>query len=86
MNEFKKKFIEGLKNNKPQIITKDLIADVETPISCLLKLKKNEKYSFLLESVEGGSLRGRFSLIGCDPDIVWEVKNSVSSIKYTYEN
>ena len=86
MNEFKKKFIEGLKNNKPQIITKDLIADVETPISCLLKLKKNEKYSFLLESVEGGSLRGRFSLIGCDPDIIWEVKNSVASIKYTYEN
>ena len=86
MNEFKKKFIEGLKNNKPQIITKDLIADVETPISCLLKLKKNEKYSFLLESVEGGSLRGRFSLIGCDPDIIWEVKNSISSIKYTYEN
>ncbi len=86
MNEFKKKFIEGLKNNKPQIITKDLIADVETPISCLLKLKKNEKYSFLLESVEGGSLRGRFSLIGCDPDIIWKVKNSISSIKYTYEN
>ncbi len=83
MNEFKKKFIEGLKNNKPQIITKDLIADVETPISCLLKLKKNEKYSFLLESVEGGSLRGRFSLIGCDPDIIWEVNQNNASIKYT---
>ena len=57
MNEIKKKFIEGLKNNKPQILTTDLIADIETPISCLLKLKKNQKYSFLLESVEGGSLR-----------------------------
>ena len=59
MNEIKKRFIEGLKNNKPQILTTDLIADIETPISCLLKLKKNQKYSFLLESVEGGSLRGR---------------------------
>ncbi len=83
MNEIKKKFIEGLQEKKPQILTKDLIADVETPISCLLKLKKNQKYSFLLESVEGGSLRGRFSLLGCDPDIIWEVKNNRSSISYT---
>ena len=90
MNEIKKRFIEGLKNNKPQILTTDLIADVETPISCLLKLKKNQKYSFLLESVEGGSLKGRYSLLGCDPDIVWEVKNNSASItyldnKYNYE-
>ena len=54
MNELKINFIEGLKKNKPQILTKKLIADVETPISCLLKIKKNQKYSFLLESVEGG--------------------------------
>ena len=33
MNEIKKRFIEGLKNNKPQILTTDLIADIETPIS-----------------------------------------------------
>ena len=46
MNEIKKRFIEGLKKNKPQILTTDLIADIETPISCLLKLKKNQKYSF----------------------------------------
>ena len=82
MNELKKKFIEGLKQNKPQILTTDLIADIETPISCLLKLKKNQKYSFLLESVEGGSLRGRYSLLGCDPDIIWEVKNNEASILY----
>ena len=86
MNELKNNFIEGLKKKEPQILTKDLIADVETPISCLLKLKKNQKYSFLLESVEGGSLRGRFSLLGCDPDIIWEVKNNAASIKYTDKN
>ena len=86
MNEIKKRFIEGLKNNKPQILTTDLIADIETPISCLLKLKKNQKYSFLLESVEGGSLRGRYSLLGCDPDIVWEVKNNKASITYLDNN
>ena len=86
MNELKIKFIEGLEKNKPQLLTKNLIADVETPISCLLKIKKNQKYSFLLESVEGGSLRGRYSLLGCDPDIVWQVNNGKASIKYNYEN
>jgi anthranilate synthase component 1 len=86
MNEFKKKFIEGLKNNKPQLLTKNLIADIETPISCLLKIKKNQKYSFLLESVEGGSLRGRYSLLGCDPDLIWKVENNSALIKYNYEN
>ena len=80
MNEIKNRFIEGLKQKKPQILTRDLIADIETPISCLLKLKKNQKYSFLLESVEGGSLRGRYSLLGCDPDIIWEVKNNSASL------
>ena len=60
MNELKNKFIEGLEQRKPQILKSNLIADIETPISCLLKLKKNQKYSFLLESVEGGSLRGRY--------------------------
>ncbi len=86
MNELKKKFIEGLKKNKPQILKSDLVADIETPISCLLKLKKNQKYSFLLESVEGGSLRGRYSLLGCEPDIIWEVNNNCASIIYQDNN
>ena len=86
MDDLKKDFIEGLKKNKPQLLTKNLIADVETPISCLLKIKKNQKYSFLLESVEGGSLRGRYSLLGCDPDLIWQVNNNLVKIKYNYEN
>ena len=51
-----------------------------------MKIKKNQKYSFLLESVEGGSLRGRYSILGCDPDIIWQVNNNIASIKYNYEN
>ena len=86
MNESKNKFIEGLKNNKPQLLTRNLIADIETPISSLLKIKKNQNYSFLLESVEGGSLRGRYSLLGCDPDLIWKVDNNLASIKYNYQN
>ena len=86
MNVLKKKFIEGLAKNQPQLLTKNLVGDVETPISCLLKIKKNQKYSFLLESVEGGSLRGRYSLLGCDPDIIWKVENNKASIEYQDEN
>ena len=86
MDVLKKKFIEGLTKNQAQLLTKNLVGDVETPISCLLKIKKNQKYSFLLESVEGGSLRGRYSLLGCDPDIIWKVENNKASIEYQDEN
>ena len=78
--EAKDLFIKNYNSGKPQIIQKELIADVETPISSLIKLSQGEKFSFLLESVEGGKQRGRFSLLGCDPDIIWEVKNNKVNI------
>ena len=51
----KKYFISQYNKGLPQILKKNLIADIETPFSSLLKISKSEKYSFLLESVEGGS-------------------------------
>ena len=78
----KKTFINNYKRGKPQILKKILIADTETPFSSLLKISRNEKYSFLLESVEGGSKRGRYSLLGCDPDLIWKVNKGEASIKY----
>jgi len=82
MEKSKKKiFIDKYKSRKAQTLQKELIADIETPISSLLKLSKKQTYSFLLESVEGGKQRGRFSLLGCDPDIVWEVKNNEVKVK-----
>ena len=81
MNEInKRKFIEDYNSGKPLIIQKELIADFETPISSLIKISKNEKYSFLLESVEGGDQRGRFSLLGFDPDVIWECKKNKVNI------
>jgi len=79
-------FIDVYNSKKPQIIQKELIADTETPISSLIKLSANEKYSFLLESVEGGDQRGRFSLLGCDPDIIWKVKDSIVNVKSLDKN
>ena len=69
---FKKKY----GNKKSQIISYELIADLETPISALLKLSPRQEYSFLLESVEAGKQKGRYSLLGIDPDIIWECKNN----------
>jgi len=51
-------------------IYKSVIADFLTPVSAYLKLEKDSKYAFLLESVEGGATLGRYSFIGCDPFLV----------------
>ena len=82
----KSKFIKNYNKGIPQLLKKNLIADIETPFSSLLKISKGEKYSFLLESVEGGSKRGRYSLLGCDPDIIWQVNKGKSFIKYLDED
>lgn len=50
------------------------IADLETPVSALLKLGADKAGAFLLESVQGGEFRGRYSIIGLKPDLVWRVR------------
>ena len=56
---------------RPQVVWTKLVADLETPVSAYLKLADGRANSFLLESVEGGSVRGRYSFIGFKPDIIW---------------
>ena len=58
----------------PQVVSTKLVADLETPVSAYLKLADGRANSFLLESVEGGSVRGRYSIIGFKPDIVWRCR------------
>lgn len=52
-----------------------IVSDLETPVSALLKLGPQRPGTFLLESVQGGDFRGRYSIIGLKPDLVWRVKN-----------
>ena len=78
---FKEKYDSGVK----QVLFTSFAADVHTPISSLLKLEK-EKYLFLFESVERGSQKGRYSVIGLKPDLIWECKNGISKIKKSNEN
>jgi len=51
------------------------IGDLETPVGALLKFGSDKPGAFLLESVQGGDFRGRFSIIGLRPDLVWRVKD-----------
>src|ERR1700761_8268107 len=54
-----------------QLVWRWLAADLDTPVSAWLKLCHGKPYSFLLESVEGGAVLGRYSAIGLDPDLFW---------------
>ncbi len=65
------RFAERYEQGQPQVVWTRLVADLETPVSAMLKLAADRPNSFLLESVEGGASRGRYSIIGLAPDIVW---------------
>tara|TARA_B100000959_G_scaffold127554_1_gene133869 strand:- start:1842 stop:2198 length:357 start_codon:yes stop_codon:yes gene_type:complete len=62
-----------------QIVPTTFIADLETAVSAMMKLAK-EQPSFLLESVEGGSIRGRYSFIGLNPDLIWHCYGNFAEI------
>jgi anthranilate synthase component I len=64
-------FASAYEANRPQVVWTSLVADLETPVSAMLKLAEGRPYSFLLESVEGGAVRGRYSAIGLKPDLIW---------------
>lgn len=57
-----------------QVVSTTIVADLDTPVSAYLKLSEAETYSCLLESVEGGENRGRYSIIGLRPDIIWRAE------------
>ena len=58
---------------EPQVVWTTLVADLETPVSAFLKIAGSRPMSFLLESVEGGTVRGRYSIIGLEPDMIFRV-------------
>lgn len=63
-----------------QVVWTTLVADLETPVSAFLKAGAGKPLSFLLESVEGGAARGRYSIIGLDPDVVWRARGDTAEI------
>ncbi|WP_312526625.1 anthranilate synthase component I [Paracoccus sp. (in: a-proteobacteria)] len=69
--EFERGWAKGLN----QLVTLRLAADLDTPVSLMLKLAEAAPMSFMLESVTGGEVRGRYSIVGMKPDLIWECRD-----------
>jgi anthranilate synthase component I len=73
---FERAFAAG----KPVLVWTSFVADLETPVSAMLKLADGRPNSFLFESVEGGATRGRYSFIGLKPDLIWRCRGDRAEI------
>ncbi len=69
LEEFKEKSKGG--NLIP--VYREILADVETPVSAFMKIG-NQPYSYLLESVEGGEKWARYSFLGSNPSLIFKAK------------
>ncbi|HHB82705.1 MAG TPA: anthranilate synthase component I [Devosia sp.] len=73
-------FAAGFEDGRGQIVWRRVVADLETPVSTYLKLAAGRTNCFMLESVENGETKGRFSMIGLEPDLILKVQNGVASV------
>ncbi|MEW6388778.1 MAG: anthranilate synthase component I [Thermodesulfobacteriota bacterium] len=62
-------------------VYREVLGDLETPVSAYKKLRNREP-SYLLESVEGGEKWGRFSFLGLNPSLLFEVKDGQASLEH----
>ncbi len=89
-----KEFLELTKKGNLIPVYKEILGDLETPVSAYFKIADKTKYSFLLESVEGEEKVARFSFLAKDPELVVQSKhhsvtmarfNNGKMIKETYK-
>jgi anthranilate synthase component 1 len=78
-------FAPGYGEGRAQLLYTRLVADLETPVSAFLKLgfdngSGGKDNAFLLESVQGGETRGRYSIIGLKPDLIWRCRDGQAEI------
>ncbi|PXA99156.1 anthranilate synthase component I [Nostoc sp. 3335mG] len=71
---------DALAAGRPALVWTTRVADTETPVAAALKLIQPGRGDFLLESVEGGSVRGRYSLLGLAPDLVFRAQGHAAAI------
>ena len=74
----------ALAEGRSSLVWRKLVADTETPVGAALKLIVEGRGDFLLESVEGGEVRGRYSLLGLDPDLVFRATGSHAEVNRTW--
>jgi len=73
-------FAQAHAQGRGQLVFTRLVADLETPVSAFLKLGEGQDNAFLLESVQGGETRGRYSIIGLKPDLIWRCQDGKAEI------
>ncbi|MGJ8528274.1 anthranilate synthase component I [Maritalea sp.] len=75
-------FAEVYNQGSSQVVWRRVVADLETPVGAYLKLSAGRKNTFLLESVHGGATRGRYSMIGLEPDLLFKIDRGKASINH----
>ncbi|SFI40732.1 anthranilate synthase component I [Jannaschia pohangensis] len=73
-------FEAGFERGANQVLWTRLPADLDTPVSLMLKLAEAQPFSFVLESVTGGEVRGRYSIVGMKPDLIWDCRGTTSRV------
>lgn len=73
-------FAAAYEAGRNQVVYARLAADLDTPVSLMLKLTGAARDAFMLESVTGGEVRGRYSIIGMKPDLIWQCHGDQSRL------
>ncbi|MFT7060223.1 MAG: anthranilate synthase component 1 [Pseudorhodobacter sp.] len=73
-------FEKGWTEGRNQLVYARLAADLDTPVSLMLKLGEAREDTFMLESVTGGEVRGRYSVVGMKPDLIWRCRDKAVEI------
>src|SRR5271154_1268463 len=73
-------FRPGYESGRGSLVWRKTVSDLETPVAAFLKLAHGRPNSFLLESVEGGAARGRYSVIGMQPDLIWRCRDGRAEV------
>ncbi|MFT5169674.1 MAG: anthranilate synthase component 1, partial [Candidatus Omnitrophota bacterium] len=77
-----KEFLHLAKKGNLIPVYKEIIADLETPVSAYYRICHSAKYSFLLESVEGEEKIAQYSFLARDPELILETKNNDVTITH----
>ncbi len=61
-------------------VSREIVADLETPVSAFAKLDEGARHAFLLESVEGGEKWARYSFLGADTGLIYRITGDTVEI------
>ena len=82
LNEVRRRYDLG----QGTLVWRTQVADLQTPVGVYIKLAMGRTDTFLLESIEGGSARSRYSIIGMAPDLVWRCMGGSATLNRTAQH